>query len=476
MFSDKKITSNTSFYMMALIVQKVLSFVYFTFLARSLGAEGIGQYFFAISFATMFSVLTDLGLSALLIREVAKEKEESIKWFAQIFTIKLILALITVLILVTLDLVLFYSDAVRNLIFLTSFMIVVDSFTLFFYAFIRGRQNLKFESWGTIIFQIIVMVFGLTLLRFTDNVFLLLLVMLLASLFNMFYSAIILNKKFGLKLKLYFSKALVKEIMIIVLPFALAAIFAKIYAYMDTFLLKIFLGDEEVGFYSVAYKITFALQFIPLAFVATLYPAFSNYFKNDIEKLKRTFAKAFNYLAFIALPLSFGIIAIANELVHKLYSSDFDSVWPLKILIASIPFLFINFSLASFLNASERQKINTQNLGIVMGLNIILNLIFIPKFGVWGASLSSSLATLLLFILNMREIMKVIHMPIRFFRPLLGSLFSAGIMYLVVIYTKDLVGWLWSILVGGLVYLLLMLITKTLKKQDLIFIKNSFRS
>ena len=59
--------------------------------------------------------------------------------------------------------------------------------------------------------------------------------------------------------------------------FALAAIFAKIYAYMDTFLIKIFLGDEEVGFYSVAYKITFALQFIPLAFVAALYPAFSNY-------------------------------------------------------------------------------------------------------------------------------------------------------------------------------------------------------
>ena len=484
MVSSQKITANTSFFMIALVSQKVLAFVYFTFLARSLGAEGIGQYFFAISFASMFSVLIDLGLAPLLIREVAKvedaeqsrsKKENADKWFQQIFTLKLIFAVVTAAIVLILDLVFFYSDPVRNLIFLTTAIIVIDSFTLLFYAFIRGRQNLKFESWGTIIFQIIVMIMGLSLLRVTDNVFILLTVLFVASLFNMIYSGIILNNKFAIKLKLYFSKDLAKQIMMIALPFALAAIFAKVYAYIDTVLIKVFLGDAEVGFYSVAYKITFALQFIPLAFVAALYPAFSNYFKNDIEKLKRTFAKAFNYLAFIALPVSFGIIASANEIINKLYTDDFDSIWPLKVLIASIPFLFINFSLSSFLNATERQKINTRNLGIVMVFNVILNLIFIPRIGVWGASLASTLSTLFLFILNLNQVMKVIHMPIRFFRPLLGSLFSAFIMYWAVVYTKDIVGWILSIVVGAVVYLMLMFITRTIKKQDLVFIKKSFR-
>jgi len=475
MVSGQKITSNTSFFMVALVIQKVLSFVYFTILARSLGAEGIGQYFFAISFASMFSVLIDLGLSPLLIREVAKEKEDTDRWFRQIFTLKLIFAFITAIVVVLLDLILFYSDPVRDLIFLSTTIIIIDSFTLLFYAFIRGRQNLKFESGGTIIFQLIVMVLGLSLLRVTDNIFILLSVLFAASLFNMIYSATILSKKFKIKLKLYFSKGLVKQIMKIALPFALAAIFAKVYAYIDTFLIKIFLGDEEVGFYSVAYKITFALQFIPLAFVAALYPAFSNYFKTDTEKLKRTFAKAFNYLAFIALPVSLGIIALSNEVINKLYTSDFDSVWPLKVLIASIPFLFINFSLSSFLNASERQKINTRNLGLVMVLNVVLNLIFIPILGVWGASLASTLSTLFLFALNLKEVMKVIHMPIRFFKPLLGSLFSAIAMYFIVDYTKDLVGLILSILLGGATYLLLMFITRTLKKQDLVFIKNSFK-
>ncbi|OGY94658.1 MAG: hypothetical protein A2406_02430 [Candidatus Komeilibacteria bacterium RIFOXYC1_FULL_37_11] len=476
MVTSQRITANTSFFMAALIIQKVFSFVYFTLLARNLGAEGIGQYFFAVSFASMFSVLVDLGLSPLLIREVAKEKEELEKWFQQVFTLKIIFSLITVVIILALDFILFYNDAVRNLIFISTAIILIDSFTLIFYAFIRGKQNLKFESWGTIIFQIVVMISGLSLLKVTDKVWPFLIVLFSASLFNLIYSAFILNRKFFVKFKLYFSKDLVKQIMLIALPFALAAIFAKVYAYIDTVFIKIFLGDQEVGFYSVAYKITFSLQFIPLAFVAALYPAFSNYFKYDVEKLKSTFAKAFNYLAFIALPVSFGIIAVSGEIVHKLYTEDFDSIWPLRVLIASIPFLFINFSLSSFLNATERQKINTRNLGIVMMFNIVLNLIFIPKFGVWGASLASTLSTLFLFGLNLSEVMKVIHMPIRFFKPLLGSLFSAVLMYGAVIYSKDIIGWFFSILVGGVVYLILMLLTKTIRKQDFLFIKNSFRS
>lgn len=475
MVTGQKITANTSFFMTALVVQKVLSFVYFTLLARALGAEGTGQYFFAISFATMFSVLIDLGLSPLLIRETAKDSENAKTWLNQIFSLKIILAVITALIVVLLDTILFYTDAVRNLIYLTTAIIVIDSFTLFFYAYIRGRQSLKWESWGTIIFQLTVMVMGLSLLKVTNDVFILLTVLFTASLFNMIYSGVILAKKFQAVPRFYFNKELAKKILKITIPFALAAIFAKIYAYMDTFLLKIFLGDAEVGFYSIAYKITFALQFIPLAFVAALYPALADYFKNDQSKLQATFSKAFNYLAFISLPVSLGVIALADIIVAKLYTAEFNfSVLPLQVLIASIPFLFVNFSLSSLLNATGREKINTRNLGLVMVLNVILNLILIPRLGIWGASLASSLSTLLLFILNMSMVLRVIRLRFRHFRPILGSILSAVIMYYLVIYLKQSIHWVITILLGAIVYLILMLLTRSLKMRDLTQITKSF--
>ncbi|PLX26328.1 hypothetical protein C0580_00255 [Candidatus Parcubacteria bacterium] len=475
MVTAQRITANTSSFMVALVLQKLLSFIYFTILARTLGPEGTGQYFYAISFATMFSVLMDVGLTPVLIREVARDKEGGIRWFNQIFTLKLFTIFATAILIVLLDSLIFWSDSVRNLIYLTAAIVTVDSFTLLFYGYIRGRQSLRFEAWGTILFQTIVMIMGLSLMQMTNNVFILLTVLFTASFVNLVFSWAILKKKFKLKFKVHLDKDFIKKIAAITLPFALAAIFAKIYAYMDTFLIKIFLDDHAVGYYSIAYKFTFSLQFIPLAFVAALYPAFSSYFKDNYDKLQQTFVKAFNYLSFIALPITLGIIALAPEVVDKLYTEKFSfSIFPLQVLIASIPFLFVNFSLSSFLNATNRQKINTRNLGIVMALNVVMNLLLIPRLGIWGASLSSSLSTLLLFILNLSSVLRVVKLKLKSFAPLFLSLVSSVAMFLLVYYLKSIIAWYFTIVVGIVVYLVLMLITGAIKKKDLTFIIKSF--
>lgn len=472
--TSARITANTSFFMAALVFQKLLSFVYFTLVARALGPTELGQYFFAISFATMFSVLMDLGLAPVLIREVAKNPPGGERWFHQVFTLKIFFVILTALFILILDTWLFWSDIVRPLIYLTTVIVAIDSFTLLFYAYIRGRQSLKFESLGTIGFQLIVFILGLAVLQITKSVFALLLVLLTASLFNLIFSGFILKVKFGLKFRVILDKGFIRQIAAITLPFALAAIFAKVYAYIDTFLLKVFLGDSEVGFYSIAYKITFALQFIPLAFVAALYPAFAHYFKTDYHALQRTFVKAFLYLAIISLPISFGIMALAPEIVSRIYTTAFhNSIVPLQILIASIPFLFINFSLSSFLNATDQQKTNTRNLGLVMALNIIMNLIFIPIWHVSGASLASSLSTLFLFLLNLKAVLKKVPFKSLPLMAIIKILAISLLMYLLVFWVKNYIHWIAAILVGVLFYFMALFMTKTLTKEDVLFVKNS---
>jgi len=104
MVTAQKITSNTSWYLLALVLQKVLSFVYFTILARYLGPATYGQYQLSLNFAIMLSVVSDLGLSVVLIREVAKQQFEEKKLFQQIFSLKIILSLVSALIIIILDL------------------------------------------------------------------------------------------------------------------------------------------------------------------------------------------------------------------------------------------------------------------------------------------------------------------------------------------------------------------------------------
>ncbi len=474
MLTTRKITANSAFFLTALVMQKVLSFVYFTILARSLGPEYTGQYFFAISFATMFAVLMDFGLSPVLIREVARNQQDQQRWFQQIFSLKLLFTLLAVIFLLIINWTVFANDPVQPLIYLTTLIVVIDSFTLLFYAFIRGQQNLKFESIGTIIFQLIVMVFGLTLLYFNRNLLLLITVLGLASLFNLVFSGLILVGKFQAKLKLLFDQELIKKIFWISLPFALAAIFAKVYAYIDSVLLKILLGNVEVGLYSVAYKITFAFQFIPLAMVAALYPAFTHLYQQQSNELSRVFVRSFNYLGFIALPLSAGIIALAPEIIHQIYSSEYAwSVWPLQILIASLPFLFINFTLSSLLNATNRQAVNTRNLGLVMVVNIILNLVFIKEWGVVGASFASSVSTLILFILNLFYAWPLGQGRLYDLKPLFKSLLLALLMGLAVVYLKDNIFWPLTIVIGGGIYLLFMFAWQVVTVSELKFLRDS---
>lgn len=474
MLNSQKITANSSFFLLALVLQKVLSFVYFTILARSLGVELTGRYFFAISFATMFSVLMDLGLSPVLTREVARDTQDTKLFFRQVFSLKLFFTLFSIFILLLLNFFLFNNDPVQPLVYLSTLIVAIDSFTLLFYAFIRGQQSIKFEAIGTIIFQLIVMFFGLVALAMKQNLFVIIGVLFLASLFNFIFSGLILSLKFKAKLNFLWRKDLVYKILFLTWPFAMSAIFAKVYAYVDTFLLKVFLGDLEVGFYSVAYKITFAWQFIPLGIVAALYPAFSHLYKNNPSELAKIFNKSFLYLGLIALPILSGIMVLAPEIILQVYRPDFfGAILPLQILIASMGFLFINFVLSNLLNAANRQTTNTRNLGLTMLFNVVVNLIFIPLFGVWGAALTSSLSTLILFALNFYASTKIVSIAKENFKHLFLAIIVSGLMAILVLYLKTLIWWPITIVLGAVFYVVFLFIFKVLSKQDFVFWKQA---
>src|SRR3989339_1331331 len=87
------VARNTFYLTLALVGQKILSFVYFTLLARFLGAETIGKYTFAIAFTTIFSVIADLGLQPVIVREVARAKERAEEYLRATVSVKIIFAI-----------------------------------------------------------------------------------------------------------------------------------------------------------------------------------------------------------------------------------------------------------------------------------------------------------------------------------------------------------------------------------------------
>lgn len=236
-------------------------------------------------------------------------------------------------------------------------------------------------------------------------------------------------------------------------PFALFGVLQRFYMYLDTVLLSKLAGDHHVGLYQVPFKIIFALQFLPLAFVASLYPAFSLYWKTNKEQLAITFERALNYLIVISLPISFGTIALADKIIMIFKPEYAEAVLPLRIIMASLFFVFINFPIGSLLNACDRQKANTRNMALILFLSIVLNLILIPKFQSVGASLTVLLTNVFMFLLGAYQVPGIIKFNAKKILLIFIKIFcAAALMGVLVFYLRNSIPILLLIPLGAIAF------------------------
>lgn len=468
------IAKNTSYFTLALILQKIISFTYFTLIARALGPEDLGKYYFAISFASVFSIIMDLGLANVLTREIAKEKNGSNKFFGAVLAIKLPLTIITGATIVILANLLGYPELTKILIYFSTVCVILDSFTATFFSVARGWHNLFYESISSIAFQLIVLATGVIILKLNLGLKWLMGALLIASIFNFFYSLAVV-KIWKLSLRPIFDYKLIKYVLGISIFFGLFALFQKVYIYFDTVLLATLAGNYYAGLYQIAFKIINAIQFLPLAFIASLYPALSAYWAGDREQLAITFERAMNYLIIISLPISIGIATLADKIVLIFKSGYTDAVWPLQLSIAALLFMFAAYPIGSLLNACDKQKINTINMGLTVGASIILNLILIPKWQAVGASITVVATSILLLILGLIQVPKIIaYQPKRILKVLGKSLMASLVMMILIIYLKYYLSVFIIVPLAGSLYFAILFFLKGFKKEDVISIYQSF--
>ncbi|MEA3450088.1 MAG: flippase [Patescibacteria group bacterium] len=485
------IAKNTSFFTLALIIQKVITFFYFTILARNLDPDYLGKYYLAISITTMFSVLIDIGLSNLLTREVAKVNNvKNVDGGAQqqlsaVMAIKLPLAFLALTIIYVFVNILNYPDLIRHLVYLSAIPMLFDSFTTSFFAVIRGFHNLKYESIASVMYMGIAMFIGLTFLKRGYSLEWIMSALAIASLFYFFYALFSLILRYKIFPIPNWRSKLLKNYFFLTIPFGLFALLQRAFTYLDTVLLSKLASDWDVGLYQIAFKIIFALQFLPMAFIASLYPALASSWakikfsqKDKAETSKQmvvTFERAINYLTIISLPISVGVITLAGQIM-KVFKPEYASaVLPLQIIMASLWLLFINFPIGALLNACDRQKINTLNMAVALGVSISFNIFLIPMYQATGAALTVFIANATMFGFGFLQVPNIIKLrPMKLLIPFFKALFAALIMGAFIWYLELVINIFILIPLGALVYFAALLAFRGLRVADLMSIKKAF--
>lgn len=462
MSSSHRLAKNTLLLTAASVGQKAVAFFYFALIARSIGVEDTGAYFLALAMITTIGVLDDLGLTSVLIREVAKAPEKASEWLQNVIGAKLIAMPVTVAVALFLPTFVGYSYEAALLVKIAIFIMLADTISLTFYGTLRGLHLLKYEAVGIFIGQGTSAVVG-ALFILTGHATLPLLVaaLIAGSVWNACFSVAQVVRRLGWKaLRPQFSmgSAPVRAAF----AFFLAAVFVKIYSYVDSFMLNAFIGKEAVGLYSVAYKLTYAFQFLPLAFVGALYPTFAAHAKEP-EALRKVFLDAEWYLALLGAPIVFGIFALAPEIITFFYGADYaGSIVPLSILIFVLIAIFLDFPVGSLLNATGKQFTKTVIMGSTMVINAVANFVLVPRLEVMGASIAAVISFTFMFVTGWSMLPKELHLTIGdLLRRVGGLLAAAMVMAAVVLILKPHMYWMATIPVGAVVFVAIAFATKS---------------
>lgn len=470
------IAKNTSYLTFALILQKIISFTYFALLARYIGPANLGKYYLAIAFTTIFAVFIDLGLANVLTREIAKNQERASHWLSSIVFLKLPLVFLSVGAIFLLINILDYDQLTRHLVYIAAIAMVLDSFTSTFFALIRGFHNLKYESIAAVLFQLIVLLCGYGALLSGADLTWAMAAVVLASLYSFIYSWVIIKYRLRIVIRAVYDWPFIKEIVMIAWPFAVYGILQRVYFYLDSVLLSVLASDIQVGLYQVAFKIIFALQFLPIAFTASLYPAMSAYWHGNRQQLLVSFERALSYLIIISLPIVVGIFILADQVV-LLFTADYaTAVWPLRISIISLFFIFLNFPIGSLLNACDAQRQNTVNMFVVTVASVILNILLIPVWQALGASWTVLVTNILMFILGLRIVKQIIPYRITKSLPvMLKSLVAALLMGVIIFFGREQFNIFLVSLVGAGIYFFFLFALGGLRREDLLSVYQSFK-
>ncbi|MFC1917795.1 flippase [Chloroflexota bacterium] len=463
----QRILKNTAALTFSSIANTVIGFFFIVMVARYLGAGGFGVISTALGFIMIFRVLTDIGLTTLTIREVARDKSLSGKYLSNAAVIKLVLAGVTFGLVALVVNLIGYPQETVIVVYLIAVSVLLDEFSLLFYGIFQAHERMEFVTIGQVtahalrlIGAVVVINQGFDIIVFG---YLYIFASLTVFLFNSFV-AFWKYRGFGLGIDPGFWRHLLKNSW----PFGLLIVFGTIIYWIDTVMLSVMKGDEVVGWYNASYRVILFLLFVPTAYFYAVFPVMSRFFVSSREALRFTYEKSVKYMSILALPIAIGTTLVAGKTILLIFGDGYtESIIALQVLVWSVLFIFISSIIAQVFSAQNRPKVVAAVTGLCAAANIILNIILIPRYSYVGAGVATVitefLALLLLFVWSLKA--NFGFNPAKVFLLSLKIIVSSAVMGIAVFYLDSIDLW-WQVIIGASVYFGVLLLLRGLDRDD----------
>ncbi|UCD07166.1 MAG: flippase [Candidatus Aenigmatarchaeota archaeon] len=403
--SLKKIVKGAGWIFIGMIISKILSIVYRVFIARYFGPGDYGLFALGLVVLSFVGMIARLGLHSGVVRYVPFYEARGDK--ARVKGIVLsALKIITLVSVVMAFFMFIFSEEIAvlgfhnmELVGILQILALSVPFVCLFYVFnfsFVGFQKLKYQVYSEHIFSniakiVFVVVFGLLGL----GVYGIAWSYTIAAILTLFLSAYFLQKrvfpvfKTGVK-PIYMNRKLLS----FSIPLLFAGFMSFIISSIDTLMLGYFKTVTDVGVYNAAAPTAYVLNVIPGALTVIFLPIITGlYSKGKIKELYSVYKTVFKWMFYFNIPLLAVMMAFPGQIINILFGIEYAGYAgvSMTLLFLSVGTFLVGISIffSNVLSMLEKTKHILYIIIAAAIVNLLLNWLLIPTYGIGGAAFAS---------------------------------------------------------------------------------------
>lgn len=403
-----RILDNIGWLFVDRVLRLVVGLAIGVWLARYLGPEQLGQLSYAIAFVGLFGAIASLGLNGIVVRDIVRDPDGARSTLGTAFVLSFLGGLIaSALAFACITWLRPHDGLTRMFVVILAFGFLIKSTEVIKYWFdsqLMSRYPVWIEggaflSAGAV--KIAMIVQEAPLIAFVW------ITLAEAALGAAGLVAIYVKRAVKVgpwRVRARRAKRLVKDS----LPLALSGLAVMVYMRIDQIMLGDMLGAEAVGIYSASVRISEMCYFIPMAIATSLLPSTIEAKKNDETLYYRRLQKLFNLTVLTALAIALPTALFSSWIVQALYGEKFAPAGTILAIHAwGGVFVSLGVISSNWLLVENLQKLSFYRTLFGAAINVGLNCVLIPTYGIEGAAvatvLSYAAAALLFDLLNRKS-------------------------------------------------------------------------
>lgn len=400
---------NSKFVLLLNISDRVFSFIILLLIAREFTSAEYGEIIALITFAMIMQIIFDFGLPAYLQREIAAGHFDP----AQLFSISFVFTLLVLPLYfaVSIAIKLFLYPDSSNILFIIIFaFIYCASLVNICNKALSGKNDFKSQFVSFIISRIYILamfIAGIYVMGFDLKS---LLLVILTGFFLNFVFVFMALDKYDIRLIFRsFRVSELKPVLKAAIPLGLAVIFNFMYDKIDVILISKFKDFEQVAYYNIGYGV---YKSASIGFSFLLVTGFTRISSISRDKIavREFFKEHLKLITGICIVISVLLFVLSEPVINLFYTGRYaGAVTVIKILAFGFTGMGLNNLTGITLNGMGFFKIVMYITLYGLVVNVVLNIFFIPFYGIKAASVVSAVTEYIIFFIQYYYLRKILY-------------------------------------------------------------------